>query len=179
MKTDVTGGHSETQSRSCLCRRSLCKWASLHKPSKVTVWFGAPSLEEPDNEVQFVRLFVCTTNLAWPHTGGGRGTQTGMPWWVVCAILLYHILIFHLHSGPLFFYSYLPGNTKLALTQKLLFAPIVLLKGVARWAWKTDLKDTLLTLTLFRPLNVLCKDCLIGRTTGVQNPKCTFSGSQT
>lgn len=137
MKTDVTGGHSETQSRSCLCRRSLCKWASLHKPSKVTVWFGAPSLEEPDNEVQFVRLFVCTTNLARPHTGGGRGAQTGMPWWVVCAILLYHTLIFHLHSGPLFFYSYLLGNTKLALTQKLLFAPMVVLKGVARQAWKT------------------------------------------
>lgn len=81
-------------------------------------------------------LYVCLyAPQTWPgltqEVGGG---QTGMPWWVVCAILLYHILIFHHHFGPLFFYFYLPGNTKLALTQKLLFVPIVVLKGVARRA---------------------------------------------
>lgn len=103
MKTDVTGGHSETQSRSCLCRRSLCKWASLHKLSKVTVWFGAPSLEEPDNEVQFVRLFVCTTNLARPHTGGGHKLVCHGGWSVQFYYIIFLYFIFTLDN-----YSFIP-----------------------------------------------------------------------
>lgn len=175
MKTDVTdGGHSATQSRSCLCRRSLCKWASLHKPSKVTVWFGAPSLEEPDNEVQFVRLFVCTTNLAWPHTGGRGGTN----WYAMVGGLCNFIISYSYISSSLWtiILLFLPAREyKTCSDAKTAFCSHC---GSERCC-KTGLKDTLLTLTLFSPLNVLCKDRLIGRTAGVQNPKCTFSGSQT
>lgn len=166
MKTDVTGGHSETQSRSCLCCRSLCKWASLIRGAVI----------RGTRQWSSVCTFVCMHHKlgqASHRRGAGGTNRYAMVGGLCNFIISYSYISSSLWTIILLF---LPAREyKTCSDAKTAFCS----HGGSERRCKTGLKDTLLTLTLFRPLNVLCKDCLIGRTTGVQNPKCTFSGSQT
>lgn len=137
-------------------------------PSKVTVWFRAPSLEEPDNELQ--REFGAHSPQIWPGIKkevGERGKPASHCGWSR-TILLHDLPIFQLAIDTiimviesykaLLFYFYLPGRNLTAAHVSLhghenclLFPPVgfVCLKDVPWMAWYTLL--TLLSGCWMRP----------------------------